>query len=339
VSGTDGSSFILPSTTYGDRRLIGWFTAATGGTGVGGAGSSYTFPLGGTTLYAQWTAPRAYVEAVSPNSGPTKGGTHITITGGAFVAGATVVIGQGTGTTGAIAATDVVVDSATKITAVTGGGAKAGVFNLFVTTAQGTSAADYDGDEFNYGPIPSVTRVSPNAGPTKGGTPITITGTGFVAGASVVIGQGTGTAGAIAATHVVVHSATEITAVTGGGATAGVFNLFVTTATGTSAANYASDEFNYDTLPTVTKVSPSSGPVSGGTSITITGTGFVAGATVVIGQGDGTVGAIATTGVVVVSSTEIAAVTGRSAKAGNFNLFVTTPGGTSAGSSKSGFTY
>lgn len=340
LSGPDGSSVRLPSDTYPSYvRFEGWFTASRGGTEVGGAGSSYRIPVGGITLYAQWTARRPNVIAVSPNTGPTKGGTPITITGSGFLAGATVVIGQGAGTAGAIAATHVVVHSATEITAVTGGGATAGVFNVLVTTARGTSTANDAGDEFNYGPIPTVTRVSPNAGPTKGGTPITVTGSGFLAGATMVIGQGTGTAGAIAATHVVVRSSTEITAMTGGDASAGVFNLFVTTAKGTSAANYAGDEFTYDVPPTVAGVSPSAGPVDGGTHITITGSGFVAGATVVIGQGSGTNGAIAATGVTVVSSTEITAVTGGGAKSGAFTLYVTTPGGTSPGNSKSRFTY
>jgi YVTN family beta-propeller protein len=92
---------------------------------------------------------------------------------------------------------------------------------------------------------PTVTAVSPNSGPTSGGTAITITGTGFVSGATVVIGQGTGTVGAIAATNVTVVSPTEITAVTGGGSKVNVFNLFVTTPGGTSKANYAGDEFTY----------------------------------------------------------------------------------------------
>jgi YVTN family beta-propeller protein len=92
---------------------------------------------------------------------------------------------------------------------------------------------------------PAVTAVSPNSGPTSGGTPITITGTGFVSGATVVIGQGAGTVGAIAATHVTVVSPTEITAVTGGGSKVNVFNLFVTTPGGTSKANFAGDEFTY----------------------------------------------------------------------------------------------
>jgi IPT/TIG domain len=50
--------------------------------------------------------------------------------------------------------------------------------------------------------------------------------------------------------------------------------------------------------PTVASVSPDNGPFNGGTSVTITGTGFVNGATV-------TFGGVAATSVVVVDSTTI----------------------------------
>jgi hypothetical protein len=92
--------------------------------------------------------------------------------------------------------------------------------------------------------------------------------------------------------------------------------------------------------PVVTKISPNSGPSSGGTAITITGTGFVTGATVEIGQGSGA-GPTATpaTNVKVVSPTEITAVTGGGAKAGTWNLLVITPGGTSVGNSGDYYTY
>ena len=76
------------------------------------------------------------------------------------------------------------------------------------------------------GAVPTVSGVSPNSGPKSGGTHITVTGTGFLAGATVVIGQGNGAGtGAIAATNVTVVSSTEITAVTGGGAKVGTFSL------------------------------------------------------------------------------------------------------------------
>ena len=43
----DGSSITLPSDTYPGYTFDGWFTASSGGTEVGGAGSSYTVPAGG----------------------------------------------------------------------------------------------------------------------------------------------------------------------------------------------------------------------------------------------------------------------------------------------------
>ena len=255
------------------------------------------------------------------------------------------MIGQGNGArSGAIAATNVTVVSSTEITAVTGGGAKVGTFSLYVTTSAGTSAGN-SGDDFTYTTpvVPTVSHVLPVWGPTSGGTDITILGTGFVVGARVVIGQGDGAGtGAIAATDVTDVSSTEITAVTGGGAKVGTFSLFVTTSAGTSAGNSGSDfdYFNGPFVPTVSGVSPKTGPTSGGTHITVTGTGFLAGAKVVIGQGHGAgTGAIAATDVTVVSSTEITAVTGGGAKAELCNLYVTTSGGTSAGNSEDHFIY
>jgi len=191
------------------------------------------------------------------------------------------------------------------------------------------------------GNAPTVTALSPNAGSTAGRTAITITGTGFTTGATVTVGQGSGpVTGAISATSVTVVSSTRITATTGGGAKPGTWSLYVTTGAGTSAAN-TSDNFTYNTggvVPAVTAVSPNSGPTSGGTSITITGTGFVSGATVVIGQGNGTSGALAAP-VTSVTSTSITATTGGGAKAGTFNLFVITPGGTSAGTAGDSYAY
>ena len=345
-AGESGDCIGLLLTSWSSTKVVFTFGNEYANYGPISAGDEIEVTVQGTTdtVPASFSAPT--VSKVSPNTGSTAGGTAITITGTGFVAGATVVIGQGNGAgTGAIAATSVKVVSATEITAVTGGGAKAGAWSLFVTTSGGTSAAN-TGDNFTYtaaAVIPTVSKVSPNTGSTAGGTAITITGTGFVAGATVVIGQGNGAGtGAIAATSVKVVSATEITAVTGGGAKAGAWSLFVTTSGGTSAAN-TGDNFTYTAaavIPTVSKVSPNTGSTAGGTAITITGTGFVAGATVVIGQGNGAgTGAIAATSVKVVSATEITAVTGGGAKAGAWSLFVTTSGGTSAANTGDNFTY
>jgi hypothetical protein len=72
----------------------------------------------------------------------------------------------------------------------------------------------------------------------------------------------------------------------------------------------------------VTSISPVSGPVAGGTTVTIRGSGLVAGATVAIGG-------VAATGVVVGGSTSLTAVTGAHAT-GLADVTVTVPGPLSA---------
>lgn len=277
------------------------------------------------------------VSSVSPSSGPLAGGTPITITGSGFIGGALVQIGQGNGPGAtASAASDVDVVSPEEITAVTGPATNPGAWNVFVITSAGHSAANHD-DLFTYGNR-LVSSVSPSSGPLAGNTAITITGSGFIAGSTVEIGQGSGTGGtAIDASDVDVVSSTEITAVTGGPAEPGVWNVFVITAGGTTVVNNG-DRFTYAD-PSVVSVSPSSGPLGGGTVITITGRGFIAGATVKIGQGFGTGAGAIVARVVSISATKITAKTGAAVKPGAWNVFVITSGGTSAVNPGDLFTY
>lgn len=78
-------------------------------------------------------------------------------------------------------------------------------------------------------PAPTVTAASPNIGSTQGGTNITLTGTNFTGATGVTIGG-------VAATDVVVVSATSITCTTPTGS-AGVGSILVTNASGTNGAN------------------------------------------------------------------------------------------------------
>ncbi|MEI7926141.1 MAG: IPT/TIG domain-containing protein, partial [Chloroflexota bacterium] len=123
-------------------------------------------------------------------------------------------------------------------------------------------------------PAPTVSAVAPALGPSAGGTSITITGTGFVSGATVTIG---GTA----ATGVTVVSATSITATTPAG-TPGSATVTVRNSDGQAANVGGGFTFQYP-VPTVTAIAPATGTSDGGTAITVTGTGFRAGATVRIG--------------------------------------------------------
>ena len=173
-------------------------------------------------------------------------------------------------------------------------------------------------------PAPTVTSISPNSGTINGGTAVTVTGTGFLAGATVTLG---GTA----ATGVTPVNSTTITATTPAHA-AGAINVVVTNSDTQSGT--LTQGFTYTTVsnpaPTLTGVSPASGTAAGGTAVTISGTGFQAGATV-------SLGGTPATGVTVMNSTTITATTPAHA-AGVVNVIVTNSD-TQSGTLTQGFTY
>jgi hypothetical protein len=86
-------------------------------------------------------------------------------------------------------------------------------------------------------PAPTVTSLSPAAGPVAGGTVVTITGTGFTAATSVNFGGNLGTS-------VTVVSDTQIT-VTSPSGSAGAVAVTVTTPGGTSTAGPTAPTFTY----------------------------------------------------------------------------------------------
>ena len=122
---------------------------------------------------------------------------------------------------------------------------------------------------------PAVTAINPNSGTTNGGTRVNVTGTNFTAGSLVSFGTEK-------ATSVAVQSGTSLTATTPT-ALPGSVDVIVTTPYGTSTAS-ATDVFSFtssppitskpSSVPTVTKLSPNSGPNFGGTRVTIIGKNF-----------------------------------------------------------------
>ncbi|MCI0342030.1 MAG: IPT/TIG domain-containing protein [Planctomycetales bacterium] len=269
-----------------------------------------------TPRYAPSPPPGPAPVAIVPSSGPTTGGTAVTITGGSLQTGAGVTIGGSP-------ATSVVVFSPTQITVLTPAG-PAGPANVTVTNPDGQSGTL--GGGFGYLATPAVTGASPSSGDPSGGTPVTITGTGLAAGATVLFGTSP-------ATGVTVLSSTSLTCVTPAG-TAGSVSVTVTNPSGLSGT--LANAFTYatgGTLPTVSSVSPATGPSAGGTLVTLTGSNFQTGAGV-------TIGGAAASSVTLVSSTTITAVAPRAppGTAGALAVTVTNTGGAS-GSLAAAFSY
>jgi hypothetical protein len=232
---------LLASTTYHYRVVA----TNAGGTGTGTDGTLTTLP------------ERPTVSSVTPALGPEAGGTSVTI-GGSNLSGASAVM------FGSSSASSFTVASPTSITASAPPGS--GSVQVTVTTSGGTSATN-TADHFGYLAPPTVTALSPIRGPVEGGTTVRVSGTGFVvARTTVMFASG-------AATGVTVKSATSLTA-TDPAHAAGPVDVTVATPGGTSATSTA-DRFKY--APTIAAVRPNAGPTAGGTTVTVTGSGFETG--------------------------------------------------------------
>lgn len=284
--GTAATSFMIVSATQ-ITAVVG--PGASGNVVVTTAGGTGTLVAGFTFIFSPPT-----ITSFTPTSAGA--GATVTINGTNF-----------TGTTavsfGGVAATSFSVVSATQITAVVAPGSASG--NVSVTAPGGTGVLG----GFTFIPPPTVTSFTPtSAGVSQ---TVTITGTNFTGATAVSFG------GTAAASFTVV-SATQITAVLGGGASGSVS---VTTPGGTGTlAGFTYLFF----IPTITTFTPTS--MGAGGTVTINGTNFIGVSAVSFG---GTAAASFT----VVSATQINAVVGAGASG---SVSVTTPGGTVT---QAGFTF
>ena len=211
-----------------------------------------------------------------PTTGSTSGGTAVTITGTNFQSGATVKFG-------AVAATSVNVQSATTVVA-TSPAQTAGAVTITVTNPDGQSAT---ANGFTYViPAPTASNVAPAAGPSNGGTAVTISGANFQPGATVTFGG--------KSAQVTLSNSTTLTVSTPAASAneeQGLpVDIKITNPDGQSVT--LAQAFQYTAVPlSITAISPGSGSNAGGTTVSISGTGFTSalnGATVTFGGVAGT---------------------------------------------------
>jgi hypothetical protein len=256
------------------------------------------------------------VTSVFPPAGALAGGTQVVISGSGFTPSTTVEFGSAAGT-----GVDFVSSGLLLATSPVG---TEGPVDVTVTTTVGTSLTS-GADQFTYEGDPTVASVSPAVGPVNGNVSVTITGTDFMTANQVDFGSQT-------AASFSITSPTTITAVAPSSVLPGIVDVTVVNDSATSATSVA-DEFTYVAAPTITGVSPSVGPVSGGTAVTITGTGFTGASAV-------TFGGVPATSFSVVTDTSISAVAPGQTPTAPFatSVQVTTAGGT-AGDGSAGDTF
>ena len=264
-------------------------------------GTNATTP---TYTYVAVAAPT--VTAVFPTSGPTSGGTSIQVRGTNLLNATAVTIGGVP-----VSSIDFIHPLGTFMVVTTPAGTGTGQ-SVVVTTPLGANGANAF---WSYSTaVPTVTSVAPATGSAAGYEYVLVNGANYGSGISSVTFNG------VPAISVQVVTATQLRVLTPAGTGAGL-PVIVTTPTGSSAPN-TFWTYTAAGAPTVTGITPAQGPVAGGTSVTILGDNFVAGATV-------TIGGAAATGVAILSRNMILCTT----PAGSFgpaDVVVTTGAGSAS---------
>jgi hypothetical protein len=300
--GTATSTFTVNS----DTQITAVSPAGSGTVHVTVTAPTGTTTTGNTDRFTYMPAPT--IASISPTSGLVTGKTSVIVRGSGFTGASKVLFGT--------TAASFTLNSVTQITAISSAGS--GTVDVKVTTPGGTSAASI-ADRFTYLPIPTIASISPTSGPVAGGTVVIIQGSGFTEASKVLFGP--------TVSNFMVNSDTQITAYSPAGS--GTVHVTVTTPKGTSVTSIA-DQFTYLPVPTVTSIAPTSGPVAGGTTVTITGSGFTGVSKVLFGS---------TVSIFTVNSSTQITVISPASPAGMVHVTVITPGGTSVTSTADQFTY
>jgi hypothetical protein len=186
------------------------------------SGSSAPTPADQFTYTA---AQPPLVTGVGPNTGSAAGGFPVTILGTGFTGATAVRFGNVP-----VAPGNFRVAGDTVIQVLSAPASPPGQVDIFVSVGAVTSGSTAT-DRFLYLGAPVITGVSPSVGLSRGGTEVTITGSGFVPGGTTV------RFGAAASPSVTVNSGTSLTATSPPGS-AGTVTLTVTTATGSATASF-----------------------------------------------------------------------------------------------------
>jgi hypothetical protein len=229
-------------------------------------GRSSLLPAGFTFL--QRPTLVSAVNTASPSagaSGPTAGGTAVTLAGTGFRPGATV-------TFGGAPATAVVVASSTILSCVAPAGV-AGAADLQLINPDGQTVVLAAG--WRYVPPPLVAAIAPAVGPASGGTYAVITGSAFSPGATVTVGAAPAPATFGSDGSLVVQAPPG---------NLGVVPVTVRNPDGqTGSVIFTYTGSPLGPPPTLSTVSPATGPDTGGTLVELGGGGFAPGAIGIVG--------------------------------------------------------
>ena len=218
----------------------------------------------GTGSIFTYVVPTPTITGISPPSGSAAGGTAVTLTGSGFSSLTQISFGP-------VAPVNCQLGTvSTSCIVTTPAGPLAG--GIVTIQAINPGMAGNFNKTFTYVPIPYISTVNPIAGTIAGGTPVTLVGSGF--SAQTVVTFNTASVNCPAGTTSTSCTVNAPPGPSAWSSTGGNGILFATNPGGVVANYNTSWTFLYVPIPTITGVSPTSGPAAGGTTVTLTGTGF-----------------------------------------------------------------
>jgi len=231
-------------------------TAEVSVTGPNGENSSWS----ASAVYQYEEVPFPRIAGVSPSSGPASGSTTVIITGSGFYGVDSVRFGGKPGWS-----LRVLDDS--RLTVMTPASSP-GTVAISIKNAAGAGYPEGSNAMYTYEfPNPGLTGISPASGSTRGGTVVTITGSGFSGATDVRFGG-------ISGTGMKVTDDSRLTVISPPNP-AGTVGISVINPAHAGNSAGSATVFRYDIpVPKLTGISPSSGPAEGGTAVTLTGSGF-----------------------------------------------------------------
>ena len=198
------------------------------------------------------------ITAIDPAKGPVSGGTPVTIKGTGFSGKTSVLIGGKPAIGVQVVADDEVI-------AVT----PPGVFGAVPVHVVNERGAGLMNKGFFYFAAPTIAALNPAAGPTAGGTAVTLTGTGFTKDTDVSFGP--------AKASVLEFVSDKILKIATPPGAEGKTTVVATTAFGSGSLEggyvYLDDKGQAATK--ILSIAPAKGPVGAGPSVTIIATGLV----------------------------------------------------------------
>lgn len=262
-----GTSFTLPSGKLTEGHRYRWNMRASNASGWSGF-SGY--------LFFQMAGPEPYLSSVTPSSMPASTSSQtLTLNGSDFVRGATLVFSPPTGSEINSTASKLTFVSSAKITYQLNNGGDGGTWSVRVINPDGQESNSRS-FTVTLGPRPAISTVSPASMAASGSTQaLTINGSNFVSGATLVFDPPTGLNIPSTASKLAFVSSSKITYQFNDGGDAGIWTVTVVNPDG-QLSNPESFSVTSGPAPSISSVDPLVMPaLDGNQPLVINGSGFV----------------------------------------------------------------